>query len=211
MSDDWDRAVWALCCFWDVKCHIMPYYVAFSLFACLPALPACLPCLLTDWTGLFVKLFCLTSVPCFPALPCFSLPCPLPCLCPAYALPCMGWKALKIPEMGTKIACFAVYRSENRSKNLVNRQTQKDSHKIFCACCTNKSIRLTIFKIQNFYIPQMDFCKFHDAKNANPAKNAGAILALPTGQGDNARPWRRNRQGGEASFKRSRLMWHLRT
>ena len=34
----------------------------------------------------------------------------------------------------------------------------------------------------------MDFCKFHDAKNANLAKNAGAILALPTGQGDNAKP-----------------------
>ena len=34
----------------------------------------------------------------------------------------------------------------------------------------------------------MDFCKFHDAKNANPAKNAGAILALPTGQGDSASP-----------------------
>jgi len=94
--------------------------------------------------------------------------------------------------MGTKNACFAVYRSENRSKNLVNRQTQKDSHKIFCACCTNKSKRLTIFKIQNFYIPQMDFCKFHDAKNANPAKNAGAILALPTGQGTNPNPDGRN-------------------
>lgn len=34
----------------------------------------------------------------------------------------------------------------------------------------------------------MDFCKYHDAKNAIPAKNAGAILALPTGQGDNAKP-----------------------
>ena len=33
----------------------------------------------------------------------------------------------------------------------------------------------------------MDFCKFHDAKNANPAKNAGAILALPTGQGSTVR------------------------
>ena len=90
--------------------------------------------------------------------------------------------------MSTKIACFAVYRSENRLNNLVNRQTQKDSHKIICAGCTNKSKRLTIIKIQNFYIPQMDFCKFHDAKNANLAKNAGAILALPTGQGDNAKP-----------------------
>lgn len=34
----------------------------------------------------------------------------------------------------------------------------------------------------------MDFCKFHDAKNANLAKNAGAILALPTGQGTNPNP-----------------------
>lgn len=38
----------------------------------------------------------------------------------------------------------------------------------------------------------MDFCKFHDAKNANPAKNAGAILALPTGQGTNPNPDGRN-------------------
>ena len=170
----------------------MPCYVAFSLFACLPALPACFPCLLTDWTGLFVKQISLTSVP-------FSL---------SFALivsPCQGLpfspenfprQGLKIPpkiaQMGTKIACFAVYRSENRSKKLVNRQTQKDSHRIICACCTNKSKRLTIFKIQNFYIPQMDFCKFHDAKNANPAKNAGAILALPTGQGTNPNPDGRN-------------------
>jgi hypothetical protein len=102
-------------------------------------------------------------------------------------MPCPAWgeNALKSPEMGTKIPLFAVYRSENRSKNPVNRQTQKDSHKIFCAGCTNKPNCLTIFKNQNFYIPQMDFCKFHDAKNANPAKNAGAILALPTGQGTN--------------------------
>ena len=38
----------------------------------------------------------------------------------------------------------------------------------------------------------MDFCKFHDAKNANPAKNAGAILAVPTGQGENPNPDGRN-------------------
>ena len=46
----------------------------------------------------------------------------------------------------------------------------------------------------------MDFCKFHDAKNANPAKNAGAILALPTGQGTNPNTDGRNtaRQAREA-------------
>ena len=54
----------------------------------------------------------------------------------------------------------------------------------------------------------MDFCKFHDAKNANPAKNAGAILALPTGQGTNPNPDGRehsDRQGRRYSFKRSQL------
>lgn len=113
--------------------------------------------------------------------------------CSPRKIPPSGLKIpLKIAQMGTKIACFAVYRSENRSKNPVNRQTQKDSHKIICAGCTNKSNCLTIFKNQNFYIPQMDFCKFHDAKNANLAKNAGAILALPTGQGTNPNPDGRN-------------------
>jgi hypothetical protein len=64
------------------------------------------------------------------SLLCPAFPCPA--LFPAFALPmpCPAWgeNALKSPEMGTKIPLFAVYRSENRSKNPVNRQTQKDSH-----------------------------------------------------------------------------------
>jgi len=38
--------------------------------------------------------------------------------------------------MGTKIAVFAVYRSENAPKKLVNTQIHKDFHKLFCDRCT---------------------------------------------------------------------------
>lgn len=163
----------------------------------LPCLPLPVPCLfppvkqspsaLPAMRRLFPRVP--VSVPVFCA-DCFPVSVPA---CSPWKIPPSGLKIpLKIAWMGTKNACFAVYRSENRSKKPVNRQTQKDSHKIFCSGCTNKSKRLTIFKNQNFYIPQMDFCKFHDAKNANPAKNAGAILALPTGQGTNPNPDGRN-------------------
>lgn len=174
-----------------------------TLLCCLfpvSACPAC-PCLFPACFPLSnnPRQLCQLCGDCFPVSPCRSLSFVLivsPCRSlpvPREKSPPSGLKIpLKIAQMGTKNACFAVYRSENRSKNPVNRQTQKDSHKIFCAGCTNKSNCLTIFKNQNFYIPQMDFCKFHDAKNANPAKNAGAILALPTGQGTNPNPDGRN-------------------
>jgi len=42
----------------------------------------------------------------------------------------------KNPQMGTKIAVFAVYRSENAPKKLVNTQIHKDFHKLFCDRCT---------------------------------------------------------------------------
>ena len=68
-------------------------------------------------------------------LPC--LPLPVSCLFPPSNNPPSGLKnPPKIPRMGTKIAVFAVYRSENGSKNLVNTQIHKDFHKLFCDCCT---------------------------------------------------------------------------
>lgn len=189
MLDDWDRAVLMLCCFSDVKGHIIPCYVAFSLFPlALLALACSLP---VSPLSNNPRQLCQLCGDCFPVSPCRSLSFVLT-VSPCRSLPVPREKSplsgLKIAQMGTKIAYFAVYRSEIRPKNPVNRQTQKDSHKIFCTDCTNKSKRLTNFKNQNFYIPQMDFCKFNDAKNANPAKNARAILALPTGQGDSASP-----------------------
>lgn len=179
-----------LCCFSDVKGHIIPCYVAFSLFPLALRALACFlpvsPCQTIPASFASYAAIVFPRVPPRQALP-FSLT-----VSPCRSLPVPREKSplsgLKIAQMGTKIAYFAVYRSEIRPKNPVNRQTQKDSHKIFCTGCTNKSKRLTNFKNQNFYIPQMDFCKFNDAKNANPAKNAGAILALPTGQGDSASP-----------------------
>ena len=170
-----------------------------TLLCCLfpvSACPAC-PCLFPASFPLSnnPRQLCQLCGDCFPVSPrqalLFSLT-----VSPCRFLPVPREKSplsgLKIAQMGTKITFFAVYRSEIRPKNPVNRQTQKDSHKIFCTGCTNKSKRLTNFKNQNFYIPQMDFCKFHDAKNANLAKNAGAILALPTGQGTNPNPDGRN-------------------
>lgn len=169
----------------------MPYYVAFSLFACLPALPACFPCLLTDWTGLFVKQISLTSVP-------FSLSFAL-IVFPCQGLPFSPENFLrqglkippKIPRMSTKIAVFAVYRSENGPKKVVNTQIHKCFDKIFCADLTNDLHWLTNFWKSNFYRAHKNAISTAP-KMQNAAKNAGLILAVPTGQGENPNPDGRN-------------------
>ena len=118
----------------------MPYYVAFSLFRLfrLPCLPLPVSCLFPPSnnppSGLasLCPLFPRQSLPIVLTVsPCRSLP------FPREKIPPSGLKnPPKIPRMGTKIAVFAGYRSENGSKNLVNTQIHKDFHKLFCDCCT---------------------------------------------------------------------------
>ena len=114
----------------------MPYYVAFSLFR-LPCLPLPVSCLFPPSnnppSGLasLCPLFPRQSLPIVLTVsPCRSLP------FPREKSPVRAEKSPKNPQMGTKIAVFAVYRSENAPKKLVNTQIHKDFHKLFCDCCT---------------------------------------------------------------------------
>ena len=159
----------------------------------LPACPACLFSLPVDRLNRLVcqvnQLDKCSLFPCpallFPALP-FALPFSLPMPCPAW-----GEKALKNPEMSTKIAFFAVYRSENGPKKVVNTQIHKCFDKILCACLTNDLQFLTILRMSNFYRAHKNAISTAP-KMQNAAKNAGLILALPTGQGENPNPDGRN-------------------
>ena len=91
-----------------------------------------------------------------------------------------------------KIAYFAVYCRVFRQKILVNRQTQKYLHKIFCAYCTNISHKFTKLKNQNFYIPQSVFASFKTQKCKLPLKKRGVYWHCRQGRATTPDPDGRN-------------------
>ena len=139
----------------------------------LPALPA-FPRSPADQTGngRLVKQICLTYSPFPPAL-------------------CLIFPPAGRPRRA-KIACFAVYCRVFHQKILVNRQTQKYLHKIFCAYCTNISRNFTKLKNQNFYIPQSVFASFKTQKCKLPLKKRGVYWHCRQGRATTPDPDGRN-------------------
>ena len=112
---------------------------------------------------------------------------------------------------GTKIAVFAVYRSENRSKKPVNRQKHKLFYKIFCIACTKQHQKFTFCQMRFFYRPRrkMQVCHCEKCKSSEKNRVYTGIADRAGRQRQTLTAGTRNTtttKRGDASFKRSRLM-----